>query len=82
MTNRHDSRIDPQGIIELQRKEQGNELTEETDHQIRSLICSLPARRMDSPYSARFRLVRPGRNPGDIGAGGLQMSERYRDGAR
>ena len=82
MTIRHDAHTDRQGITELQRKEQGNELTEETDHQIRSLICSLPACRMDSPYSARFRLVRPGRNPGDIGAGGLQMSERYRDGVR
>ena len=82
MTSCHDAYIDHQEIIELQRKEQGNELTDETDHQIRSLICSLPACRMDSPYSARFRLVRPGRNPGDIGAGGLQMSERYRDGVR
>ena len=82
MTRCHDAYIDHLPITELQRKEQGNELTDETDHQIRSLICSLPACRMDSPYSARFRLVRPGRNPGDIGAGGLQMSERYRDGAR
>ncbi len=30
-----------------------------------SPICSLPAHKMDSPYSARFRLVVPGRHPGD-----------------
>jgi hypothetical protein len=32
-------------------------LTNETDHPIRSLICSPPVCKMDSPYSARFRLV-------------------------
>ncbi len=41
----------------MHRKEQGNELTDETDHPIRSLICSPPVCKMDSPYSARFRLV-------------------------
>lgn len=54
-------------------KEQGNELTDETDHPICSLICSPPACKMDSPYSARFRLVRPGRHPGDTsGPGGCR----------
>jgi hypothetical protein len=41
----------------VHRKEKGDELTDETDHPIRSLICSLPVCKMDSPYSARFRLV-------------------------
>jgi hypothetical protein len=32
-------------------------LTDDRDHPIRSLICSPPVCKMDSPYSARFRLV-------------------------
>lgn len=51
------SPIDTSQEVQSHRKEQGDELTDETDHPIRSLICSPPVSQMDSPYSARFRLV-------------------------
>jgi hypothetical protein len=72
VTLRDDAYIDHPPITELQRKETGNELTDETDHQIRSLICSLPARRMDSPYSARFRLVDRGEIPATLAPEGCR----------
>jgi hypothetical protein len=55
---------------EVHRKEQGDELTDDEDHPRFSLICSPPACKMDSPYSARFRLARPGRHPGGTGEPG------------
>ena len=68
MTHRRATRLN---IPKFNRKEQGDELTDDDgSSEVRSLICSPPACKMDSPYSARFRLARPGRHPGGTGEPG------------